>query len=64
MCRLRGTRVLHRCDSRRVWHGRGLLHLHRRLRNNGSALFNRNDRATDLTLGRAFFRRRRSDAEK
>lgn len=55
MCRLRGTRVLHGRNSRRMWYGRGRLYLRRRLRYDRSTLLHGNDRPADLTLGRAFF---------
>lgn len=54
MSRLCGTCVLHGCDARRMRHRCSLLRLHRRLRDDGGALLDRNDRSTDLTLRCAF----------
>jgi hypothetical protein len=56
MCRLRGMRVLHGRNARRVWNRRRLLRLYRRLRNNGRALFDGDNRTADLTFGGTFSR--------
>jgi hypothetical protein len=63
MRRLRETRVPDGCNGWSVWHGRRLLHLYRRLRYNGSALFDRYDRTADLAFARAFFGGRCDDTE-